>query len=1016
MRLFRAIFLFALVSSWIVRGAAAERLALKSYTTVDGLPSDRINCILRDSHGFLWFGTWDGISRFDGYHFANIVQGLPGPSVNALLETRDGTYWAATVGGLASWNPSRASLSPLVGLRTLPLATGSDPGATALLEDRAGALWIGANSGLYRAERRDLWAPRRIVYATPEPPRSTVSALLEDRSGALWIGTESRLYCRLADGSFTRIATPGGLPVDVRSLLQDRRGEVWIGTHTQGIFLARRESRGWTVRPLSSAADGLAGNYVLRLFQSSDGAVWAACFGGLSEFAPREPPTSRPRTYTTREGLPAIGIFAVGEDEAGNLWIGTDDAGVVRIAHNGFRGYGREDGLSTARLVSLFKNREGRACVFSHGTPSEVVSGTGRLLQCFDGSRFHLARPRIPAGTPFGWGWSQVAFQDSHGEWWIPTFGGLYRFPAVAFPRLAASRPRSVYTTANGLPSNEIFRLHEDSRGDVWMSLSSSDRRLARWVRETESFQTFSPSDGLPVDSPISFADDRSGGLWMGFYEGGIARILDGKLSFFSEKDGVPAGRIRALFVDGQGRLWIGGSRGGVSRIDHPEELPPRARTYTLQDGLSSNNVWSLTGDRWGRIYIGTERGLDRLDPATGVVQMFTTDDGLARGVVEGGLEDGGGDLWFVSAQGLTRLHPEPTGQRSPPAIRIAAVSVGGTRQLLSELGAVRFRLSDLGPAAGPVQIDYFGLDFAAGGAPRYQYRLEGVDTRWSAAIEERSVIYANLRPGSYRFRVRAIGNDGSMSVEPALVDFRILPPFWQRPGFLAAAAAGLMILVYGLHRYRLRGAVALERVRTRIATDLHDDIGSSLSQIAILSEIAQQQSGDGIPRVREVLSRIAFVSRSVVDSLADTIWAIDPQKDRIADLVQRMRRFAGDLLDDQQIELSFQASVDDPGRELASDVRRHLFLIFKEALHNLVRHSGCTRAEIELRVEGRRACLRVSDNGRGFDVGRPRQGYGMSSIRSRASELGGRVEVLTAGSGQSPPGTTLRLDLPLPK
>ncbi len=996
--------------------ARAEKLPIKVYTTVDGLASDRINCILRDSRGFLWFGTWDGIARFDGDRFENVSRGLPGPSVSALLEARDGTYWAATVGGLARWDPAREGA--IAGVRTLPLSPGrAEPGLHALLEDRDGALWIGGESGLFRAadRRAGKWSPEVVVV---DAARKPVYALLEDRAGGLWIGGESGLYRREPGGGLSRIAAANGSPSDVRCLMQDREGTLWIGTHANGIFQARSESRtgSWTVQPFSSLATGLAGNHVFSLFQASDGTVWAGCYGGLSQFSPGAPEPGRPRSYSSAEGLPALGIFAVAEDQAENLWIGTDDAGVARITSGGFLTYREEDGLIGPRIVSLFRNRAGEVCASSAGTRSEVLSDTGRILECFDGRRFHAVKPRLPAATHLGWGWAQVSFQDTRGEWWIPTFEGLFRFPAVPFPRLASTPPR-VYTTAQGLPSNEIFRLFEDRSGDVWMSFSSSDRRLARWIRSAEKIQVFSPADGLPVDVAISLAADPTGAVWAGFYEGGVARILHGRLDLLDARSGIPVGRIRALHVDRAGRLWIGSSRGGVGRVDHPDRWPPQVRSYTTRDHLSSDNIWSFTEDRWGRIYIGTEHGLDRLDPTTGFVQTFTTDDGLVGGVIEESLEDDRGDLWFGSVQGLSRLVPLPPRRRNPPPIRIARVLVGGIRHALPSLGSVHLRLPDLRPRAGPIQIDYFGVDFAAGGRPRYQYRLDGADAQWSPPLEERSVIYANLRPGRYRFRVRAIRNDGTASPEPAEVAFTVLPPYWQRSGFLLAGAAAILAAAYGLHRYRLRGALALERVRTRIATDLHDDVGSSLSQIAILAEIARQQPDDAMPKARQILARIAGVSRSVVDSLGDTIWAIDPQKDRLLDLVHRMRRFAGDLLAERQIELAFTAATGDADRDLASDARRELYLIFKEAVHNVARHSGCTRVEIDFRVRGQELALMVSDDGKGLGAAGGSDGYGLASIRSRAAGLRGAVEIFSRADREpGASGTTLLLTVPLPK
>ncbi len=269
------------------------------------------------------------------------------------------------------------------------------------------------------------------------------------------------------------------------------------------------------------------------------------------------------------------------------------------------------------------------------------------------------------------------------------------------------------------------------------------------------------------------------------------------------------------------------------------------------------------------------------------------------------------------------------------------------------------------------MQIDFFGLSFAAGDAVRYQYKFEGAGGEWSAPTEQRTVT-ANLSPGKYRFLVRAVGPDGAGVGSPASVSLNILPPVWQRWWFLALAALVAGSVIYRVARARARRALLLERVRTRIATDLHDDIGASLSKIAILSEVVSHRvnadaNGAGSP-VAEPLATIAGTSREMVDSMSDIVWAINPKRDRLSDLAQRMRLFASDLLSARDIQFTFRAP--DAARDITvgADLRREVYLIFKETVNNLAKHSACEDAEIELRLAGSRLVVRVSDNGKGFD------------------------------------------------
>jgi signal transduction histidine kinase len=292
----------------------------------------------------------------------------------------------------------------------------------------------------------------------------------------------------------------------------------------------------------------------------------------------------------------------------------------------------------------------------------------------------------------------------------------------------------------------------------------------------------------------------------------------------------------------------------------------------------------------------------------------------------------------------------------------------------------------------------------------RYQYRLEGASEDWSQLADQRTVNFANLAPGSYRFQVRAVNAAGVMSQSPASSSFTILRPIWQRWWFLLLAGMSAGLVAYALYRYRVARLVELERVRTRIATDLHDDIGSNLSLIAMVSEVAHQQAKPGDRQMADWLSLVAGTSRETVDSMSDIVWAVNPKRDRIPDLIRRMRRVAEDLFNARHIEFHFAISDQEKDIKLGAETRREVFMIFKEAVNNLVRHSQCTRAEVEFQIEQSRLRLRLRDDGKGFDLATASDGNGLQSMRRRAENLGAELEVLSRPGA----GTTVTLLAPL--
>jgi two-component sensor histidine kinase len=462
--------------------------------------------------------------------------------------------------------------------------------------------------------------------------------------------------------------------------------------------------------------------------------------------------------------------------------------------------------------------------------------------------------------------------------------------------------------------------------------------------------------------------------------------------------------------MDHKGRLWFGSLRGGLVRLDEPAAEQPRFVTYTTTNGLSSNGTGAITEDLQGRIYLATGRGLDQLDPDTGHFKHFTTADGLVGGAMSAAYRDRTGGLWFGTQKGMSHLIPADAQSTSAPPVMISGLRLSGTARHVSAIGEEEISLPDFAASQNEIQIDFVGLSFAVGDVLHYQYKLEGAGADWSSPTEQRTLNLAGLSPGHYRFLVRAVNSDGLVSPQPAVVSFTILPPIWARWWFLLAVLGVVMLGIYSLYRYRLARLLELERVRTRIASDLHDDIGSNLSLIAGLSEMLNAQERNRNGQIAERLSTIAAVSRRSVDAMSDIVWAVNPQRDNVLDLSHRMRRFANDTLSARNIEFHLNAPNLDRGMRVNADIRREVFLIFKEGINNIARHSGCERADAALRIERGMIFLTLKDDGHGFKATNVSTGHGLESMRGRAAKLDGELEV-TSKPGE---GTTITLQAPL--
>jgi signal transduction histidine kinase/streptogramin lyase len=570
------------------------------------------------------------------------------------------------------------------------------------------------------------------------------------------------------------------------------------------------------------------------------------------------------------------------------------------------------------------------------------------------------------------------------------------------------------YGRDDGLAGGTISRLFEDSRGDIWIATRVPPREVVtRWERKTGTFQRYGPEHGLPAYDPAGwFVEDRSGSVWIGFWNGsGVARYRGGVFTWIASPARSWGGT--SLLLDHLGQLWIGSL--GLWRIDDTSAVHPKLIPHAAQN-VTPRGVVLLAEDRRGRLYFRSSDGLIRLDPQTNTIDRYTADDGLAGMEAKGGYLARDGALWFDTARGVSRFLPDAPANRLPAPVAIERVRVAGAVRAIGEIGSTEVRGLVLQPGERQLQIDFFAISFEGGRVLRYQYRLNGIDAEWSVPTRERSVTYGHLAPGRYRFLVRAVDSSGMTSPQPAAVDFLMLAPLWQRPWFAATGAALFLIGVLAVYRYHMRRLLEVERVRMRIATDLHDDIGSSLSQIAILSEVAQRRGGVALSAiVADALAQIAVTSREVVDSMGDIVWAINPHRDRLFDLAQRMRRFASDVLSARGIELTFEAPQFEQDLRLGADLRRHVFLIFKESMTNIVRHSGATRAQISLDVDRAALHLSVADDGRCQTAviepdGASAHGHGLSGMRARAADLGGTLRIDTSTTG----GWTVVLTVPL--
>ena len=638
----------------------SERLPIRMYNTTDGLPQDTIWRIFQDSHGYVWFATSSGLSRFDGYAFVNygVKEGLPGEDVTDAIEAGPGEYWVATTRGICRFAPAAVPAVP--GPPVIPMDGFSEaPRIRRLLRDRSGRLWAATDGGLFVLDAADQTSSRmggaavfRKVGGLSNRPSPEVFSLFEDHAETLWIGTNSNgLYRRWPDGRMDHYSAGHGLHgVAVLAIAEGPDGRLWAATGLGLLLLGHDPKPGGSIVERFYPTPAPTDNHVWDLVTGSGPNLWLGTSDGVFAFD-----GGHWRRYSRANGLTQDAVQSLFVDRDANLWIGSASGGVMRVAHSGFTTFDEHDGLTVDGIYSIFETKSGQLCVTTGPLKNLIVN-------CFDGHRFKAVRPGFPASISyFGWGRNQTALQDRYGEWWIATGQGVVRFAGTADVGQLASLPaKAVYTKSSGLAGNDVFRVFEDTHGDIWISTIDNGGGLTRWERSRQVFRRYGPKDGIPHAVTV-------------FREDGLGSLVDGILwrrprplsgwtdHVFRKKRRACRPELYSTCCSTIGAvLWVSTVRGGLARIDDPAAVSLRFRAYTTANGLSGDELAALVEDRAGRIYVTTRRGLDRIDPETDRVTHFTTKDGLATNHPELALRDRNGNLWFGSSQGgLSRLIPE---------------------------------------------------------------------------------------------------------------------------------------------------------------------------------------------------------------------------------------------------------------------------------------------------------------------------------------------------------------------
>jgi signal transduction histidine kinase/ligand-binding sensor domain-containing protein len=1038
----------------------SEKYLIHVWTSDDGLPQNSVNCLAQTPDGYLWIGTRSGgLARFDGSSFATFnpqsTPGLKDVEIETLSVDAHGVMW------VTAGNESIASVAN--GQFRLVREPNAEPRwhplQIPLIGETRNAIFLAAyGSTVFRIPRHGGVNEAQPIRLTPPPPDPPPGRFSQAPDGAFWYVTAGNEVARLQLNSPTNArfsVFKAGFPV--KELAKDAQGRIWIaagnriGTMTTGGFTDRTPTNGPALREIHQIAptpDGGLWVWDGDQLRKMSGRRWTLTVPDFKPPANREPfrfhvdsqgglwvieygtgiwcvsPDGATVLLTPKNGLPSKFITCWLEDNEGNIWVGTKEAGLARIRRRRFQVFTAADGIPGDVAQTVCEDRQGTIWV---GT---ATGGLARKA----GKKF-VSVPLTPNPDPLNE--SVTVCPDARDGIWVGTLQGrIFRVTTNAVRCVNNNVTWSF--PLDRLRDHVANAMMQDSRGRVWFCNGSG-----AYYFQDGTFSAFDQASGFVENIGVrAIAEGPRGTLWFGTEPGDLWRFVQGAHERNHPPADWPNARVAALLPDADGSMWIGTLGGGLLRFAHGTFT-----RITAQQGLPDNSITQLLEDNDGNLWGGTYAGIFRANKqdlknlAAGktdeiAFSVYGRFDGLPAQSYSGWFQPScwrshDGRLWFTTVKGLVAVNPrEVTVNRRPPSVVIEEMRVDNELRNVPGGGMTssnaRLRI---GPGRHYVEFRFTGIDFNEPDKVRFKWQLAGVDKQWREGMNRRVVGYGPLLPGQYHFRVLAANSDGVWNKTGAGVRFVVLPFFyetwWFKTVLIAAACGGLALAVtLGLRRRhrleleRVERGHEMERERTRIAQDMHDEIGSKLARISFLSEIAKSETqvagqADG------VIDSLSKTARDLLQSLDRMLWAVNPRNDSLEKLSAYLNRYAAEYFQGTTIRsrLAFPGNL--PPVQLSAETRHNIFLAFEEALANTLKHSAATQVSAQLVCRDGTIEIAIADDGRGFDAGsrtaatpEPGEQLGLSGMRQRLRSIGGECRI-TSSPGS---GTTITFILPLAK
>lgn len=972
------------------------------YFDVDqGLSYPYVYALLQDNEGNFWFGNdVTGLTKYDGvnlYQYST-KNGLVNNTVFKLMLSSKGEIWACTYGGISVFDGKNFyNLDLFVGTENKLI--------NCITEDHEGNIWLGTFNGLIKYDGNDLSFYTRKNGLLCD----SVLSCKVDKKGKLWISSSEGLS-EFDGKSFKHYTQRDGLAEKTpHDLVFDKNGTLWIcygyEKSSQGA-LTRFNGKTFTT---FNNRNGLPANYINNICEDSKGNLWlGSLYNGIIKFD-----GEKFTQYNLQHGLSNNKIRNIIQDDAGNIWMATDGGGVNRLNEEGFHFLQDNEVLVNNKVRPIIRDKKGNMWF---GTEGDGIGKYGANVTSGE-----------PAGfTYFTWDISlnrygqRTLLEDKEAAIWVGTIGaGVYKFNGKTVKN---------YGVRQGLSDSVIFSLLQDKNENIW--IGTRDKGITRIDGAT--FYHYTDKQGLPSNRIFSIIEDHKNKLWFATETGAVFTLDGNYIKVFAEKEGLFCKYITCLVEDDKGNIWMGTQGAGVCKFNGKQFT-----YFTEKEGLSNNNVWSLFIDKWGQLWAGTDKGLNCLIPQKNnyLIYNYGQEDGL-KAIdfnLHGIATDTAGNTWWGTGENvLLKNMRSPIATNRVPTLNLNYIEINERFYDFHNLpDSVKDKIRFQQVAAfhnypeglklkhnqNHLGFHFSAIDWGASAKIKYSYRMVGLNENWSKPSASAFADYRGLSYGDYSFEIIAIGQSQQWS-KPFIYRFKVLPAWWQSLWFklliIVAGACLAFLITRFIYFYQLRKQkaalekqLAVQYERQRISAEMHDDIGAGLSGIRLLTEMTKNKLKDeqAAAEVDKIYQSVGNIS----SKMKEVIWSLNTENDTINNLITYIQRQARSWLEHYPCKLQVLLPDVIPDKALNGETRRNIYLVVKEAVHNIIKHSGADKVHIEIQCHNNFLDMTIADNGRGiYSPALNKSGNGMKNMKQRVKRLNGKFNT------ESKEGLTLHIRIPL--